>query len=411
MSFTVTLPSPIERAGGDFSNPALSPSVIRLKAKLAPTLDTLEAHTAFDSALEKVDPTHEVRGLKRDIIGIKVLFSKLYHDFEKHDREVRRLCMESSGPRSDVGPLAPKWAALRKRFNQLINESQTNAVDAYIVLDQYVAVLTAETLESRGLHDFKSEVGNFLSRIEDKTQEADSIKESFSELAEDVRSFKNDIEETLFAIQPADKRVHLELEAARQDVQALHERLAQVTKEMTSLGIACIACLSTGALSAGVFLLKLSPQAATAAVSSLLAAVPLGVSAAKSWRETRGLTKEIGERERAITELRKKADALASLKDSLKHSSKSLDNLADKIDAISGIWHTIKTDMLELRSALSLTVAGEVTSYLKTKLDVARTIYQKLVISLREYAREVHDLSQEEECPDVFGLGEGDSEK
>ena len=36
--------------------------------------------------------------------------------------------------------------------------------------------------------------------------------------------------------------------------------------QMTDLGIACIACLSTGALSAGVFLLKLSPHAATAAV-------------------------------------------------------------------------------------------------------------------------------------------------
>ena len=37
---------------------------------------------------------------------------------------------------------------------------------------------------------------------------------------------------------------------------------------MTEMGMACIACLSTGALSAGAILLKLSPEAATAAVVS-----------------------------------------------------------------------------------------------------------------------------------------------
>ncbi|KAJ8455793.1 hypothetical protein ONZ51_g12335 [Trametes cubensis] len=225
MSYTLTVPS--SHAEGDFSNPALSPSVIHLKAKLAPELDNLQAHAAFDSALDKVDPTHEVQSLKSDIIGVKALFSTILHNFEKHDREVKRLGVGSNGSKSDVEPLAPKWAALRKRFNQLINESQTNAVDAYVVLEQYVAILTAETTESRGLNDIKTEVGNFLSIVDDKTKEATSIKESFVQLAEDVRSFDNDIEDTLFAIQTTETGVNLELQATRQDVQVLHERLAQ----------------------------------------------------------------------------------------------------------------------------------------------------------------------------------------
>ncbi|KAJ8469170.1 hypothetical protein ONZ51_g9165 [Trametes cubensis] len=45
MSYTLTVPS--SHAEGDFSNPALSPSVIHLKAKLAPELDNLQAHAAF----------------------------------------------------------------------------------------------------------------------------------------------------------------------------------------------------------------------------------------------------------------------------------------------------------------------------------------------------------------------------
>ncbi|KAI0659987.1 hypothetical protein C8Q70DRAFT_1053786 [Cubamyces menziesii] len=399
MSYTLTVPS--SHAEGDFSNPALSPSVIHLKAKLAPELDNLQAHAAFDSALDKVDPTHEVQSLKSDIIGVKALFSTILHNFEKHDREVKRLGVGSNGSKSDVEPLAPKWAALRKRFNQLINESQTNAVDAYVVLEQYVAILTAETTESRGLNDIKTEVGNFLSIVDDKTKEATSIKESFVQLAEDVRSFDNDIEDTLFAIQTTETGVNLELQATRQDVQVLHERLAQVTKEMTDLGIACIACLSTGALSAGANLID---------QSSFLAAVPLGVSAAKNWRETRALKKQIRERERTVSKLKEKVDALVSLKDSLGYSSKSLGSLADKIDAISGVWHLIKTDMYELRSTLSLAVTGGTTSFFETKLSVTRKIYQKLVVSLQEYARETAECNGEEECPDVFGLGEDDGE-
>ena len=112
MSYTLTVPS--SHAEGDFSNPALSPSVIHLKAKLAPELDNLQAHAAFDSALDKVDPTHEVQSLKSDIIGVKALFSTILHNFEKHDREVKRLGVGSNGSKSDVEPLAPKWAALRK---------------------------------------------------------------------------------------------------------------------------------------------------------------------------------------------------------------------------------------------------------------------------------------------------------
>ena len=63
--------------------------------------------------------------------------------------------------------------------------------------------------------------------VDDKTKEATSIKESFVQLAEDVRSFDNDIEDTLFAIQTTETGVNLELQATRQDVQVLHARLAQ----------------------------------------------------------------------------------------------------------------------------------------------------------------------------------------
>ncbi|KAJ8455790.1 hypothetical protein ONZ51_g12338 [Trametes cubensis] len=139
---------------------------------------------------------------------------------------------------------------------------------------------------------------------------------------------------------------------------------------------------------AGAFLLKLSPEAATAALASILGSIPLGVAAAKKWKETRKLRNLIWEREHAMTELQEKYGRVRMLEESLQHSMESLTSLADKIDAISGIWHLL----------------------FMQKLSITRGVYRNLVDTLEEYVRETAVLDGEKDHPDVFGLCNVDSD-
>ncbi|KAJ8463340.1 hypothetical protein ONZ51_g10320 [Trametes cubensis] len=381
--------------------------VLRLKGAWSSALDTPSIHADFEAALQKVDPTLEIRRLNFVVLELKTLFRKLSLDFAKHDREVRRLRVRADG----VQPLKPRWDKFRERFGALLDESQTNAMDASSVLKQYVNIFNEETLQSRDCNNLKTELENLIIMVDDRSNKAKTIEGSFTELADDIRAFEDDIGDTAKAAQDHAKNVYQDLEASRADVEALRARLTQVTKEMHEMGVACIACLSAGALSAGVFLLKLSPEAATAAVASVLTAVPLGAKAAKKWKETRKLRKQIREGERSISELERKYGALRVLQDSLGHSQGDLEGLASKIDAISEIWHLIKTDMNELRSQLSTVTTGKVTDLFMLKLSITRGVYHKLVQTLDEYARETTVAAGEDhDVGAVFGLcGEGPS--
>ncbi|KAJ8454891.1 hypothetical protein ONZ51_g12768 [Trametes cubensis] len=380
--------------------------VLRLKGAWSSELDTPSIHADFEAALQKADPTLEIRRLNLVVLELKTLFRKLSLDFAKHDREVRRLRVRADG----VQPLKPRWDKFRERFGALLDESQTNAMDASSVLKQYVNIFNEETLQSRDCNNLKTELENLIIMVDDRSNKAKTIEGSFTELADDIRAFEDDIGDTAKAAQDHAKNVYQDLEASRADVEALRARLTQVTKEMHEMGVACIACLSAGALSAGVFLLKLSPEAATAAVASVLTAVPLGAKAAKKWKETRKLRKQIREGERSISELERKYGALRVLQDSLGHSQGDLEGLASKIDAISEIWHLIKTDMNELRSQLSTVTTGKVTDLFMLKLSITRGVYHKLVQTLDEYARETTVAAGEDhDVGAVFGLCGEDS--
>ncbi|KAH9887916.1 hypothetical protein C8Q73DRAFT_711175 [Cubamyces lactineus] len=398
MTLTTTAPSsPVTRRG----DPSDADYVLRLKGAWSPELDTPRIHADFEAALQKADPTLEIRRLNSVVLELKTLFRKLSLDFAKHDREVKRLGVRADGVQS----LRPQWDKFHKRFLALLDESQMNAMDASSVLKQYVNVFNDETMQSRDCNNLKTELENLILMVDDRANKAKTIEGSFTNLADDIRAFEDDIEDTVKAVQDYAKDVYQDLEASRTEVEALRVRLTQVTKEMHEMGVACIACLSAGALSAGVFLLKLSPEAATAAVASVLTAVPLGAKAAKKWKETRKLRKQIREGERSVSVLERKYGALRVLQDSLGHSQGDLEGLASKIDAISEIWHLIKTDMNELRSQLSTVTTGQVTDLFMLKLSITRSVYHKLVQTLDEYAREtVVHAEDDHDFGAVFGL-------
>ena len=64
--------------------------------------------------------------------------------------------------------------------------------------------------------------------VDDRANKAKTIEGSFTNLADDIRAFEDDIGDTVRAAQDHTKNVYQDLEASRADVEALRARLMQL---------------------------------------------------------------------------------------------------------------------------------------------------------------------------------------
>ncbi|KAL7277041.1 hypothetical protein ACG7TL_008885 [Trametes sanguinea] len=350
MSFTTT-------AIHDLNDP-LSPSesVIRLKGALEQHLDTPEFHEKFQDAWGKANPALEIGLIHKEVSDLEQSFARLSTLFGRHDRQAEKLGVV------DVAPLRPQWNELRDRFKELLERSRTNAMDACAILRQYVNIFDGVDLHDLNIYDaMKKEIQNLLEMVEDRAAKAADFRNAFTRLSDDVKEFHDTIQDTIDAVGEQAKFLSVQLETAREE----------------SLG------------RAGIFFLKIAPEAATAAATSVITAIPLGVGAVKKWKETRKLRKAIREGENRIADLQKQGGRIEELNVSLMHAQGDLVGIAKKIDIIASIWQIIKTDMNDLKSRLSTVVAGnEVTLLFGKKISITRGVYHTLVETLDAYARE-----------------------
>ncbi|KAJ8481183.1 hypothetical protein ONZ51_g6164 [Trametes cubensis] len=332
-------------------------------------LDTCGIHADFEAALQMADPTLEIRRLNYCIHEFKTLLRQLTIDFAKHDRNVQARAYGRQ-------PLKPRWAAFCDQFDGILDESLTNATNASAFLRQYVYAFE-ETLQSRDCDNLKTEVENLMIAIDNMTDCSKTIRGSCTDLADNIRTFEDEIGDILRTGQDHAQNVHHDFDTLRADVETLRARLVQVTQEMHDIGVSCIACLSVGALSAGISFFTLSPQTANAVVVSALSTVPHGVEAAKKWKEARNLGRQLREGELLISKSERKYSALRVSQDPPEQLRGNFENLASKIDRISGIWHFLKADMYELHSQLSTVTTGKITDLFVLKLRITRSVYHK----------------------------------
>ncbi|KAJ8461833.1 hypothetical protein ONZ51_g11287 [Trametes cubensis] len=355
-------------------------------------LNTPQVHTSFQSAFQNTNTSLEIRRLNRMISKLRDLFRKLSIDFAGHDEELQRLAIKSKRKNRGGTPLLrPRWDNLYDRFRTLLDDSHKNATTASAALRMYLVVFTDETIRSGEYDDIKAEVNNLITTANTGIDSARSFEDNFSKLARDIKAFEDDIRDTIATVQTHGSTVEERLDSTRLRVKELRVCLDGATSktQMTKEGFACIKCLLIGGLSAAAFLLQVSPDATTA-VMHTLAAIYHGVQFVEMLKEVRELKKQIREENKIITNLEKEYEATICLEGSLKRSVETLDRIASKVDAFSGIWHIIKTDMSELRSELASvasTHVPEAVQLLTLKLVITRCVYSKLLQALDEYVR------------------------
>ncbi|KAH9887923.1 hypothetical protein C8Q73DRAFT_794364 [Cubamyces lactineus] len=367
----------------------LSPSVVEHQAQLQGQLENPELHEHFANALRDVDPTREVHSLKEGIHDILTDFRDLSMSFGLLDNKLKRRKFKFLRHIGSKG-LRARWNLFHERFKTLLDQSQLNAMDASAVLKQNLHIFTDDHVQDvEKVTALKQEIENFMMIICSKIDHAGKLRDSLSKLSDDIRLFGREIGEKVECAQQHNETLFNELAEAYYKLQNLEVSLESVTEELSDISLACINCLSAGASSAAFFFVKLAPDAARTAVSSIIDAFPQGISVAKKRAEVARIRVQIQDTRESISELRKNHAAVNELTVSMERTNVQVANLAVNIDALSNIWRYIRTDMVELRSLLGTVVGGgHITELFLHKLTITRTVYRKLVAALEEYSRE-----------------------
>ncbi|KAI0356834.1 hypothetical protein OH77DRAFT_1519779 [Trametes cingulata] len=366
------------------NHPLLSTDVVHITAALHKELDTAEHHATFEEYLCQNDSRdlHDIQDLNRNIHNLVEIFAHLSRRFGKFDLEARLQATPARG----VTPLKPQWQVLYKRFKGLLNQSRGDASKACAILSQYVNLFGNDDANPRNLSDLKVEAEHLLKLVETNEEMANGYTNGFSELAEDIGAFSDVVADT---VSRQDTRVSRDLDSTLREVEDLRSRLARVKRQLSSYSLAVIACLSVGAIAAGVYMTKLSPSAVYAAAVALPTALPAAMCAKGKWDGKRELERQLFEAESKLSALHQQQAAVAEFKSSLYDTNGRLGSLAEKIGDISKIWYHIENDIRTLSANLCTAAGPEAptTTFFLRKLKISHKIYSKLTRILSEYAR------------------------
>ncbi|EIW58139.1 uncharacterized protein TRAVEDRAFT_20250 [Trametes versicolor FP-101664 SS1] len=377
MSFTQT----------EVAHPLLSEGVIRLQNEMHDHVNTHpEIQEKFTKGLQEASEkvVHDVRGLSKSIREIQGAFCGISKALHKFDDETD--LGESDGP----SPLRQRWDGLHEEFDILLENSRKNAADAITVLDTYNNVLFpgGGPLDPTQYDSIKVEIQGLIEDVGNDGDKAAVIEKGFTALARKIRQFEDTVEDTVMTRGEA---VAVLLQNTREELASLRVKLAAVKSEMTDIGLACVACLSAGAISAAFLFCALSPTAIQALVTSVLGAVIAAKEFRNKYKECNELKSSIEECKLRIAEEWQKDELLKQYHDELAKSKSDIEDLCLKIDSIAGIWYYLKSDFILLHSQLSKAAGPEkpMTRFFGAKIGRSRELYVKLQYLLEEYVRGV----------------------
>ncbi|KAI0641309.1 hypothetical protein C8Q79DRAFT_989930 [Trametes meyenii] len=376
-------------------HPLLTEHVIRLKNdlnasfKLDPSVEE-KFKEGLQQAGDKI--LSDIQGLTVSIRDIRESFSKLSKQFNKFDLDSGLTEAELVGE-GGLTRLGPKWDKFGDRFDELLNLSLKNAADAKAVLDLHNMVLFPDDapLDPSSFQAIKDEIQGCIKSIEEDGTKAYEIEKGFTSLAGQIRNFEDEIEAT---VKERTEVVVAGLKEARQRVGELRDRLSKVKSETASVGLACAACLTAGALSAVLLIFTLSPAAIHLFAAALGGAIPSALNFNAKLQEKKRIKAEIEKCNETIMKLSENHEVLLAYQTTLGGTNANIENIAAKIDSIAGIWHYLKGDLQLLHSQLDKAAGPnfKVTSLFGRKVAMSRKLYGKLSLLLDAY---VHGVSSD----------------
>ncbi|KAI1789255.1 hypothetical protein LXA43DRAFT_1063002 [Ganoderma leucocontextum] len=294
--------------------------------------------------------------------------------------------------------LRPRWLGYQTTVDDILETSHRNALAASAMIRRALtcteyteAILT--DVDPSEFDDLREELQGFL---KEKAPTAQQTQGDLQKLADDVRSFKAVIDETLW--KAGDKCVS-DINEAKGHLKELDKKLESINGEKTSLGVLAVGGLLLGGACAIVAMFVLAPSAGKVVLDAVkeIGVVGAGYCGIQGWLLHQQSTKceiEMKECRIDIVHKRDRHRELLGHEAALTQTKERITALADKVDTITAIWR-LKCDMQQLQEQLALVVDPDmqITRRFLKKLRRPREVYNRLADLLELYAKGKFELS------------------
>ncbi|KAI0659411.1 hypothetical protein C8Q70DRAFT_140048 [Cubamyces menziesii] len=365
------------------SDPAVAQYQLSLNKSLAKDADFNAVSERFSDAFHNPEVqdqiVKDIHELTNTIKDIKEAFRRIGESLVEFDNAV---FLDVDGDHLQLGR---PWRAYQTRFQEILDRSFDNASSAAAFLNQYSRAILTD-VDQASYKELQTELQAFVKKLEAKAADALQTKNDFTRLADDLRLFSQVIEE---ALKKAGARIDYELIAAKARLRNLQSQLEEVQHKLKHVGMACVSTLTVGAVSAGFVIFTLSPIAMIAVVGSAIGSAITGIKYLQAKREAARLQEEIKEYNELISQLLEREKLLRKYLERLETTKQEIAGLASQVDAISGIWQHLRSDMIQLQEQLALATDPEmpITGRFMKKIAATRELYTKLAMLLNMYAK------------------------
>ncbi|KAH9941668.1 uncharacterized protein BXZ73DRAFT_74870 [Epithele typhae] len=312
--------------------------------------------------------------------------------------------------------LAPTWSAFSDRFEQSLSWSRDVAAVGVSVLRMYSEVILANVKIGDDVDDLNKRLHNFLEVghlidallvtlmpplqiIKVKETEAQQSRMSFVALAKDVRTFGITLED---AMQAAGTQLNSELRVAKKHVRTLGDKLLQIEQEIQAFTKATGGVLARGVKAAVGAFSAVSPRFTRRVFNRVLDKLNKKAEITVLNHRYEETERVYQERQQMLKEVKGQQSSLKQFQDSLPETTERINHVAIKSEAIAGIWQILKSDIIQLRTDLELSVGvqgGETegvkedtcekasADFLK-RLELTRVTYGRLADMFNLYSKQ-----------------------
>ncbi|KZT00976.1 uncharacterized protein LAESUDRAFT_717778 [Laetiporus sulphureus 93-53] len=326
-----------------------------------------EAANVIDKALSQEDDFKDIKRLADTIRDIRAGFMEVAGDL------ARRNVIRSD---QKLSQLSDEWQKYIQRFDEIVQNSLTQATDAVVILKNLCAVFNIVN-EGDG-EELRQELEDLIETVKEKETKALSFNTDFSVIADKVHIFSERLDA---ALGHTEERTANVLERERAHLDELRNKLSALNDRLHALAIEVVTAVAGGVGAAVTAIFTLSPSVLISAVGSILWAVPNCVSIYEVRNEREALLKDIALSEQQIKEL-----------DGRHHLLDTVENVSVKIKIIANIWQTIRLDLHDIHETLGPSVrkGARLNKFFMGKLKNAQKVYNRLLGLLRTLIRELH---------------------
>ncbi|KAL0568955.1 hypothetical protein V5O48_013023 [Marasmius crinis-equi] len=295
----------------------------------------------------------------------------------------------------DIEPLRPSWEALRKRYNDLLSKSKTDANQIKVLCDDYkvniLSLLDDDCLDMK-MKDVRKELEGYIKRSENGAKAAGENVDSFESLRVGVRLAKSRID-TAFGAASADPTNRAP--TLREEIKTLKSQIADAQKYIDD----CLKALKIAGLVSGVgaVLTAFCPLAGILVAGAAFAAAGAKIAADKKQKELTSLTESLAAKEQELAVIEEREKILADLRVQLKNDEASFDTITNQLTALSTFWQAVKEELNGIIIHLNNAVSEDTTmrTFRRTLGEkLTGTIYQTLGDTLGKYIAQMGKLEE-----------------